>query len=408
MRGSSARLLERVAIETGASSVFWNRRYDGASRAIDTKIKLDLTARGIAVESSSALLLHEPWTIKTASGEPFRVFGPFWRAARSATEPSAPLPPPKRINHHPLPESLKDLTSTLASLALEPHSPDWAGGLRACWQRGERAGLARLSKFLESGLPGYAANRDRPDKAATSRLSPYLRFGNVSPRQVWHAATTAVSSEASRASERDLEKFLAEIGWREFSYHLLFHHPRLASENFQPRFDRMAWGRDERALRAWQRGLTGYPLVDAGMRELWSTGWMHNRVRMVAASFLIKHLLIDWREGERWFWDTLVDADPANNAASWQWVAGSGADAAPFFRIFNPALQGQKFDPQASYAKSWVRELEPLPAKLIYDRGADLSENLPFDRRHKSYPQPIVAHDEARRRALEAFQNLGK
>ncbi len=408
MRGSSARLLERLAIEAGASSVFWNRRYDGASRAIDTKIKLDLTARGIAVESFSALLLHEPWTIKTTSGEPFRVFSPFWRAARSATEPSAPLPPPRRIDNHPLPESLKSLTSTLASLALEPRSPDWAGGLRACWRRGEKAGLARLSEFLESGLCAYAKDRDRPDKAATSRLSPYLRFGNVSPRQVWHAATTAVSSGASRASERDLEKFLAELGWREFSYHLLFHHPQLASENFQPRFDRMAWRRDPRSLRAWQRGLTGYPLVDAGMRELWSTGWMHNRVRMVTASFLIKHLLMDWREGERWFWDTLVDADPANNAASWQWVAGSGADAAPFFRIFNPTLQGQKFDPQASYARRWVRELAPFPAKLIYDRGADLTEDLPFGLRHKAYPPPIVAHDEARRRALEAFQNLGK
>ncbi len=400
MRGASARNLERVAIETGASSVFWNRRYDGASRAIDRKIKLDLTARGIAVESFSALLLHEPWTIKTASGEPFRVFTPFWRAARSAREPSAPLPAPNRIKHHPLPESLASLTSTLASLALEPRSPDWAGGLRARWRRGEKAGQARLSEFLESGLAGYAANRDRPDKSATSRLSPYLRFGNVSPRQVWHAATTALSSEPSRGSERDLEKFLAELGWREFSYHLLFHNPEMASENLQPRFDRLAWRHDPQSLRAWQRGMTGYPLVDAGMRELWSTGWMHNRARMVAASFLIKHLLIDWREGERWFWDTLVDADPANNAASWQWVAGSGADAAPFFRIFNPALQGQKFDPRASYAKYWVRELAPFPAELIYGRSAEFAG--------KAYPPPIVDHDEARRRALEAFRNIGK
>ena len=406
MRGKSAFLLERAAIETGATSVFWNRRYDGASRAIDAKIKATLTARGIAVESFCANLLHEPWTIKTAAGEPFRVFTPFWRAERSALEPTAPLPSPKRLTRHALPASIKRHIRTLTSLKLEPRAPDWAGGLRAAWQRGEKAGVARLSEFLESGLPDYATDRDRPDKTATSRLSPYLRFGNVSPRQVWQAAETAVSSGASRASARDLEKFRAELGWREFSYHLLFHHPQLASENFEPRFVRMRWRHDPPALRVWRRGLTGYALVDAGMRELWSTGWMHNRARMVAASFLIKHLLIDWREGERWFWDTLVDADPANNAASWQWVAGSGADAAPFFRIFNPVLQGQKFDPHAIYAKRWIPELEPLPAELIYKRGGDLPELLALEGRAQAYPPQIVDHDEARRRALEAFRSL--
>ncbi|MBV9432917.1 MAG: deoxyribodipyrimidine photo-lyase, partial [Hyphomicrobiales bacterium] len=340
------------------------------------------------------------------SGEPFRVFTPFWRAARAAGEPAAPLPAARGLSRHALPETLKGLPCTLASLKLEPHAPDWAGGLRKAWTRGETAGQARLTAFLEDGLGGYARDRDRPDKPSTSRLSPYLRFGNLSPRQVWHAAATAVSSGASQASQRDLDKFLAELGWREFSYHLLFHNPALASENFNARFDRMPWRRDPRALRAWQRGLTGYPLVDAGMRQLWSTGWMHNRVRMVTASFLIKHLLIDWREGERWFWDTLVDADPANNAASWQWVAGSGADAAPFFRVFNPVLQGQKFDPQARYAKQFVPELASVPAELVHRSAADPGDELLFDPPKTSYPPPIVEHGEARQRALAAFQSI--
>ncbi|MBV9111589.1 MAG: deoxyribodipyrimidine photo-lyase [Hyphomicrobiales bacterium] len=408
MRGKSARILERVATECHAGSMFWNRRYDGAGRAIDERIKAALTARGMAVKSFGALLLHEPWTLKNASGEPFRVFTPFWRAALSAPDPLSPLPLPKRLSRHALTGSLQGLACSLASLELEPRAPDWAAGLRTTWKRGENAGQARLAAFLEEGLRGYANDRDRPDKASTSRLSPYLRFGNLSPRQIRQGAMTAVASGAARASPRDLDTFLAELGWREFSYHLLFHNPEVAAENLNRRFDRMPWRHDRRALRAWQRGETGYALVDAGMRQLWSTGWMHNRVRMVTASFLIKHLLIDWREGERWFWDTLVDADPANNAASWQWVAGSGADAAPFFRIFNPILQGQKFDPHACYAKRWIPELAAFPADLIYRPGADSPDHLPFGTPSKAYAQPIVEHGSARRRALEAFQGLGE
>ena len=238
---------------------------------------------------------------------------------------------------------------------------------------------------------------------------PLLHFGHLSPRQIWHATQTAVASGASNASRADLDKFFSELGWREFSYHLLFHPPDLATRNFQNRFDAIPWRDDAKALRAWQRGLTGYPIVDAGMRELWATGWMHNRVRMVAASFLVKHLLIDWRAGERWFWDTLVDADAANNAASWQWVAGTGADAAPYFRIFNPVLQGEKFDPDGAYVRRWVPELAKLPAPFIHKPWKATREQLAACgiRLGETYPEPIVEHDAARTRALAAFAASG-
>jgi deoxyribodipyrimidine photo-lyase len=297
----------------------------------------------------------------------------------------------------------------LADLHLEPRKPDWAGSLREAWTPGEAGAHAALKHFLKIGLPNYATERDRPDKPATSRLSPFLHFGHISPRQVWHAAQAAIMSGTSKANSTDLEKLFSELGWREFSYHLLFNHPDLATKNFQERFDALAWRHDAKALRAWQRGLTGYPIVDAGMRELWTTGWMHNRVRMVAASFLIKHLLIDWREGERWFWDTLVDADPANNAASWQWVAGSGADAAPYFRIFNPVLQGEKFDPDGAYVRRWVPELAKLPNALIHKPWKATQDQLAAAgvQLGETYPRPIVDHDTARKRALAALEALG-
>jgi deoxyribodipyrimidine photo-lyase len=284
----------------------------------------------------------------------------------------------------------------LADLALEPSSPDWAAGLRSTWRRGEAGAQAQLNMFLEDHLRGYADRRDFPEQAATSRLSPYLRFGNLSARQVWHAGLDAL---AHSVSYRDLEKFQSELGWREFSYHLLYHNHDMVRENLQSKFNGMPWREDADALKRWQQGRTGYPIVDAGMRELWITGWMHNRVRMVVASFLVKHLLIDWRHGESWFWDTLVDADPANNAASWQWVAGSGADAAPYFRIFNPVLQGEKFDPNGSYVKRWVPEIAHLPLSVIH-RPWQFAGAIP------AYPQRIVEHDQARRRALNAYERL--
>ena len=339
-------------------------------------------------------------------GKPFRVFSAFWRAACRLGAPPRPIPAPQTLSFSVLPPALGARVVALADLALEPKSPDWAGGLRATWQRGEPGAQACLERFLTGGLPGYATNRDRPDKPNTSRLSPYLRFGNISVRQVWHAAMAAMVSRDSGIGEQDLEKFLSELGWREFSYHLLHHHPDLARRNLRARFDFTPWRMDPVALRAWQHGQTGYPFVDAGMRELWTTGWVHNRVRMIAASFLVKHLLIDWRQGEAWFWDTLVDADPANNAVNWQWVAGSGADAAPYFRIFNPVLQGERFDPDGVYVKRWVPELSGLSSSLVHRPWAATPAQLAAAgvRLGEAYPNRIIEHDEARRRALAALK----
>ena len=393
LRGAADRVVEALASQADARGVYWNRRYDAAGRAVDTRLKSALKGRGIAVESFKGALLHEPWTAKNKSGEPFRVFTAFWRAANRLAEPPEPLPIPSGPSFHALPEHVVAASIDLADLRLQPERPDWADGLRAAWGPGESGAWHCLTHFVDKRLHGYADGRDRPDRSSTSRLSPYLRFGNISPRQIWHAAGTAEPS-------RDLDKFLTELGWREFCYHLLYHNPDLASRNIQRRFDAMPWRDDPEALRAWQRGRTGYPIVDAGIRELWATGWMHNRLRMIVASFLTKHLLIDWREGEAWFWDTLVDADPANNPASWQWVAGSGADAAPYFRIFNPVLQGEKFDPDGAYVRQWVPELAALPASIIHKPWtAKPAERAAIE----NYPDPIIEHGFARRRALEVF-----
>jgi deoxyribodipyrimidine photo-lyase len=313
------------------------------------------------------------------------------------------LPAPSKINGSAL------ASDSLADWRLEPARPDWAGGLRETWTPGEDGAKSRLETFLDDILSGYAQARERPDQDGTSRLSPHLRFGEISPFQLWHAARVAQDApRGRRASAADVEKFLAELGWREFSYQLLARHPNLATQNLQRRFDAFPWRTDNKALRAWQRAETGYPIVDAGMRQLWRTGWMHNRVRMVVASFLIKHLLIDWRDGEAWFWDTLVDADPANNPASWQWVAGCGADAAPFFRIFNPILQGEKFDPQGEYVKQNVPELGRLPVEFIHQpwNASPLELATAGVALGKTYAAPVVDHGVARARALAALKRV--
>jgi deoxyribodipyrimidine photo-lyase len=405
MRGDPAEIIPEIVAAGGLDLVSWNRRYDGAAIALDTALKAKLAA-GIKVESHNASLLNEPWEIATTGGTPMRVFTPYWRAARARGEPAAPKPAPPRIAPLPLPSALKKRALTLDALALEPTGPDWAGGLREAWTPGEAGARQALAGFLDGPIRGYGEERNRPGKPATSRLSPHLRFGEISPRQIWHAAQAAAHAQA--ALHGDVEKFLSEIGWREFSYHLLFHNPDLATANYNRRFDALPWRDDGSALRAWQRGQTGYPIIDAGMRELWTTGWMHNRVRMIVASFLIKHLLIDWRQGEAWFWDTLVDADPASNPASWQWVAGSGADAAPYFRIFNPVTQGEKFDPRGSYVRRWVPEIAELRDDLIHRPWkAQPAELAAADiRLGETYPEPIVDLDFGRRRALDALATL--
>lgn len=346
-------------------TITWNRRYTDTGIALDTQLKATLPH----VKTFNSHLLREPWEIKE-----YKVFTPYWKASIAQGEFEAPLKTPKMQGNAPL-HSL-----TLEALNLLPTTPNWAKNFN--WQVGEQAAQTRLYAFLEEGLQGYAEHRDKPALPHSSRLAPHLRFGEISPRQI-------VSVLAAQAQSRDHTKFISEIGWREFSYHLLYHNPKLASENFNKKFDAFPWENNETAFTAWCKGQTGYALVDAGMRELWQTGFMHNRVRMVCASFLIKHLMQDWRKGESWFWDCLLDADPANNAASWQWVAGSGADAAPYFRIFNPIIQGAKFDEMGEYVRKFVPELRSIPTKdLFTPRNA------------------IVENSQARDRALAGFAAL--
>jgi deoxyribodipyrimidine photo-lyase len=398
--GPAGDVLPLIVAQTGAGAVYWNRRHAAAEVAIDGALKQSLSADGLEVKSFNGNLLHEPALVKTGDGGPYRVYSPFWRALERQEPPRRPLPAPARLT--PFAGTIESMAPD--DLALLPTQPDWAGGLRETWQGGEDAGLSMLDSFVAIGLRGYADGRDFPGKAGVSRLSPYLRFGMVSPYQAWHGAGD------SDASPRDIEKFRKELGWREFAWHLLFHYPDLATQNFDPRFDNFPWGGSADALKAWQQGRTGYPIVDAGMRELWHTGYMHNRVRMVVASFLIKHLMIDWREGEAWFWDTLVDGDPANNAASWQWVAGCGADAAPYFRIFNPVIQGEKFDGKGEYVRRWVSEIAKLPDRFLHkpwEAPKDVLANAGIVL-GGTYPMPIVNHSTARDNALEAFESLKK
>jgi deoxyribodipyrimidine photo-lyase len=400
-RGPAAKTVAGLAREVNAGAVFWNEIAQAPHQAAADEVTAHLKALGVAAHSLPGDLLASPVRIRNKEGRGLRVFTPFRKRLQALGDPPTPLPAPKSLG--PAPDIASD---PLESWGLEPTSPDWAGGLRDTWSPGEESARARLGTFLERGMAGYSTNRDRPDRAATSGLSPHLRFGEISPRQVWHVARLAADTHPSLAGDAD--KFLSELAWREFCRHLLFDVPDLATRNLQPAFDRFPWRHDMRALRAWQRGGTGYPLVDAGMRQLWHTGTMHNRVRMVAASFLVKHLLIDWRAGEKWFWDTLVDADPGSNPANWQWVAGSGADAAPYFRVFNPVLQGERFDPSGAYVRRWVPELAPLPDAVIHRPWSA----TPFAcaaagvRLGTTYPQPIVDHKVGRERALTAYARV--
>jgi deoxyribodipyrimidine photo-lyase len=399
-RGPALDTLRALVGETGATAIHFNRRYEPTVIARDRAIEAALARDGIELTTHNAALLHEPWEITNKEGKPFQVFTPFWKACRQGSTPQAVVaaPCPLRV---PLrwPRSL-----ALTDLGLEPPI-DWAAGLRAAWQPGEAGAAARLSSFLESGLARYGDDRDRPDMAGTSRLSPHLQFGEISPRQIWHALDAVVASAGTPGLARGADVFARELGWREFAHHLLYHFPETVSAPLRAEFATFPWSDDPQALRAWRRGQTGYPLIDAGMRELWTTGWMHNRVRMVVASFLVKDLLVPWQAGERWFWDTLVDANLANNVLGWQWTAGCGADAAPYFRVFNPTSQGIKFDPAGTYVRRWVPALAKLPAAWLHAPWrapaavlADAAVSL-----GKTYPAPIVDHAAARERALAAF-----
>lgn len=375
-RGAGAEIVPQVVAEAGAAAVFWNRRYGGAEREIDAGLKASLRASGVVAHSFAGNLLHEPWQISTEAGGPYRVYSAFWRQVLRRPAPAAPLPAPSSLQS----ATAQPVSETLESFALLPSAPDWAGGLRARWTPGEAAANAKLQEFLGDAVAHYDRDRDRLDLRATSELAPHLRWGEISPRQVWHAAVQ---------SGAEVGGFLSEIGWREFAWHTLYHHPDLHTASLDPRFDPHAWARREASehaalLGAWQRGETGFGAVDAGMRELWHTGTMHNRARMVVASLLTKNLGIDWREGEAWFWDTLVDADQASNPFNWQWVAGCGLDAAPYFRVFNPELQAKKFDPAGAYQARWAGEALALPP--IVDLRATRIEALARYDRVKNPP----------------------
>jgi deoxyribodipyrimidine photo-lyase len=402
--GPAEAVINELISETGATSVYWNRRYEPWAIRRDEKVKTALKGKGIEARSFNAGLLREPWAITTQKGEPYKVFTPFWKALRASGEPDQLKPAPQRI---PAPNDFVK-SDDLNSWGLLPTKPDWASGLRDAWTPGEDAAQSRLHDFTDAAVFDYQDKRNLPGVSGTSRLSPHLHFGEIGPRQIWHTVIASALAQTGSPMPRGAETYLSEIAWREFSYHLLFHFPELPLKPLRTEFSSFPWTNDPDALSAWQRGATGYPIVDAGMRELWTTGWMHNRVRMIVASFLIKDLLIDWQSGEHWFWDTLVDADLASNAASWQWVTGCGADAAPYFRVFNPTIQGTKFDPDGSYVRRWVPEISRLPDRLIHtpwmakpieleDAGIELGRN---------YPEPIVDHAMARNRALEKYKLL--
>lgn len=396
-KGVAAQVLDEVIAQFGATCVLWNRLYDQASMDRDATIKAALKDRGVDCQSFNASLLNEPWTVKNGSGQPYKVFTPYWRAAREHLTDVAVAPAPDRlVAPAQLPPS-----EDLASWNLHPTKPDWSKGFDL-WTPGEAGAYGRLDAFLKGAIKGYGDQRDIPGVEATSRLSPHLHFGEIGPRQVWLATRGAADQGDIPVVEAD--KFLSEIGWREFNHSILFHWPEMPRRNFKPEFDSFPWVKDEGALEAWKKGQTGYPIVDAGMRELWTTGFMHNRVRMIVASFLIKHLMIDWREGEAWFWDTLLDADLANNVGNWQWTAGSGADASPYFRIFNPIAQGEKFDPKGDYVRRWVPELRSMPDEVIHKPWTKPLHLTASAKR--LYTRPIVDHAKARERALEAYHGL--
>ena len=402
MDGDPASIIPEIAAQTGADLVVWNRVYSPAGIESGKALKKRLADVQVNTQSFNANLLIEPSKIATKQATPFKVFTPFWRHCQQHIAPQETLPAPASLTG-----VTHELTSkTLDDWALLPSRPNWAKGFEDLWQPGESGAVSRWATFLETNVNNYKDGRDVPAKQTTSLLSPHLAFGEISVRRLWlDVQEVMATGEVSAANG---SKFLAEIGWREFSRYLLFHFPHMLEEPFNAKFEDFPWQRSESHLTAWQQGLTGYPIVDAGMRELWQTGYMHNRVRMICASFLTKHLLIHWRVGADWFWDTLVDADLANNTTSWQWVAGCGADAAPYFRIFNPVLQGEKFDKRGDYVRHWVPELAKLPDKYLHQPWAAKQEVL-LDANvvlGKDYPKPIVDHSIARQTALKAYAQI--
>ncbi len=398
-QGSTCDCLEELASETKAHGIFWNRRYEPASLALESQVEKCFAKEGVENEAFNGGLLFEPGTILNKTDQPYKVFTSFWKEClKHSVEDTVATP---RIIPAPAKWPRCD---ALKDLQLEPKI-DWAGGIRETWTAGSGAAKKRMRYFASNGLGNYSEGRNQIDLDGSSRLSPHLHFGEISPRQVWHAVDKSNVADSKSASI-----FLAEIGWREFAHHLLYHFPDTTSEPLRDNFKEFPWARDARSLHNWQKGMTGYPIVDAAMRDLWYSGWMPNRARMIVASFLTKHLLISWQEGAKWFWDTLIDADLANNTLGWQWTAGCGADAAPYFRIFNPVTQAEKFDPAANYIRQWIPEIEAMPTPHIF-KPWEASDSVLRDagvQLGKTYPKPMVDHSDARQRALTAYDKIRK
>ena len=405
--GPTQGVLDDLITQTKAGAVVWNRRYEPAVIERDKQIKQWLRhEKDVEATSHNSHLLFEPWHIKTGGGNPYQVFTPFWKNITSLPEPDAPRPAPDTLT---APRSWPT-SATLNDLNLEP-TRDWKDGLAAEWTPGEAGAAARVKTFFAGAARAYAEGRDRPAMEGTSRLSPHLHHGEIGPRQVWHAALRFLNDGRrvlNTAEKEHVWTFLKEVGWREFAYHVLYHFPHTPEAPLKPKYAAFPWRDDAEQLKRWQRGQTGYPIVDAGMRQLYATGWMHNRVRMIVGSLLVKHLLITWTAGADWFWDTLVDADLASNTLGWQWIGGCGADASPYFRVFNPILQGEKFDADGGYVRRWCPELKDVPDKYLHKpweapplelarAGVTLGD---------TYPRPVIEHKTGRERALAALEAI--
>lgn len=400
---STQAMLAALVAETGATAIFFNRRFEPAAQAVEVELAHWASQNKVGFHGFNGNLLFDPSQLANQQGNPYQVYTPFWKACLSKSENSLPLPAPSKL---PAP-LVSPETLSVEDLGLLPTSPRWDQKMLAYWTPGEQGAIAALAQFIKSQtIDGYQDSRNRPDQVGTSRLSPHLHFGEITPQQIWHAVHQV--SFTKKPAAESAQTFLKEVVWREFAYHLLFHFPQTTTEPLKPQFKHFPWQPNPAWLMAWQRGQTGYPIVDAGMRELWETGWMHNRVRMIVASFLVKNLLIPWQEGARWFWDTLLDADLASNTLGWQWTAGCGADAAPYFRIFNPMMQGAKFDPDGVYIRRWVPELANLSNKTIHQPWTALPLELAAAgiQLGRDYPEPLVDHYQARDRALAAYQQL--
>jgi deoxyribodipyrimidine photo-lyase len=404
--GTTTAVLADIAAATGAKAIHTSRCYEPWAGKLEAAAHTELAATGVELKRYAGNLLFDPDRVRTKTGEVYKVYTPFWRTV-SGMDVRVPLPAPTAL----VAPTKWPKTDNVATFDLLPTKPDWSGTMRETWTPGSAGAAERLTTFLDEAVGTYATDRNRPDKIGTSRLSPHLHFGEISPATCWHATRTRMLASpptSQKSTDQGAETYMKELVWREFSYSLLHHWPDLPDSAFKKDFNAFPWIDDAVKLRAWQKGMTGYPIVDAGMRELWATGWMHNRVRMIVGSFLVKDLLISWTAGEAWFWDCLVDADLASNAASWQWIAGSGADASPYFRIFNPQKQGETFDPDGAYVRKWIPEIKRLPTKLIHAPQSAPPEILRACgiTLGQTYPRPIVDHGEARNQALAALTKM--